>query len=90
MPELTENQAFILDHHKKQYDRNLKTWAIDRALETIKSSNFIKIEPDSAKELLRISDMLCDFIVSTPKEWPIPTEAQAEYERNEMQVRGEV
>jgi hypothetical protein len=82
---MTEAQEKILNYHKAQYERNLKTWAIDRALETLKIMPSHEV---SAKEIVDAADVLCAYVVETPKEWPIPTEAEAEAELVDLQNKG--
>lgn len=82
---LTEAQEKVMEKAKKEYDRNLKMYSLDRAVEIIKVSNIEK----TAESLIDVAEKICDYITKTPKEWPIPTEDEASAQYEQMKVMGE-
>lgn len=73
----------------KKYERNLKTWAIDRAIELAKVAPQC-VADDSAVNLVRVSDILCAWVTETPKEWPVPTEDESNAMIADLEAKGEM
>lgn len=88
MTELTEAQKIVLEHAKSDYDRKLKTWSIDRALEIMKTQNYK--ESVSAELMIKMADILCAYVLKTPKEWPVLTEEEAEAHLSQLRATGEI
>lgn len=86
--ELTDSQKQCLDIHKKKYERNLKTWAIDRALEALKIGGAPR--NNQAQAVVEAADILCAWICETPKEWPVPTQDEAEAMLADLRNKGEI
>lgn len=82
MTDLTEAQQTVLNRHKVEYDRKLKTFALDVAAR-------IPAAGESVDALLGAAEKVCDYITKSPKEWPIPSNEEAEAEFAQMKAHGE-
>lgn len=85
MTELTEAQQIVMDKQKKEYDIKFKTWAIDRAIEILKSHPAAPVEI-----VLEYADKLCAWITQSPKKFAVPTEDEAATIVEQMKAEGEI
>ena len=70
MREISESQLRVMKSDQDKYDRQMKAWAIDRAIEAFNAG----LEKG---DVISIADKLCAWIYSTPIVPSVPTEEQA-------------
>lgn len=81
--ELNEDQKTILTKHKTEYDRKLKTFALDVAARIPAAMN------GAVDDVINAAEKICDYITKSPKEWPVPSPDEAAAELAQMKSRGE-
>ena len=69
---MTEDQQTVMNNEKRKYDRQLKAWAVDRAIELAKQNG--RSQPEQVTEA---AEAFCAWIYETDEAPKVPDAQEA-------------
>lgn len=81
--QLSPEQLKVLESHQNEYDRKLKTFALDVAARIPAAMNA------GTEAVISAAELICAYITRSPKKWPIPSHDEAIAELAHKEATGE-